>query len=1051
MPHNTADRRRRQAIDADEEEDLSWATWRPLFFALGCFVLLTAALGYIAWSTSSAARGGGDCFYAVALTEWTSACDVDAASLDFVQRRSVRAVRGPSAACPDTTETRACTCDNCVRVNVSTATGRSQCVPDPVGGVILPCDHQRIEVLTQTHCTVVDALVGVTLGPACGSAYYENVTGPCDACSLDIFFADPPTPPPPSYPPGFEPPPPAPVCNYVPLVQNGLGPCYVNETTGGLVRGRPMVAPNQSTVDCPSYSDEIPCSCSTCDGIGSFGFIAGDCSYNPLSGQCIQQAGLFYWNTECDVSNPGGIRLVCSESLTPLNVSCSNGTSLFSAQCPAREPSPLYCTSDANCTAGTPCQVGTCSANNTCFYPAKNCTNVNPCLVGACNATSGACYTTPKNCNDNNLCTTDICSAGTCLHTTVGHFEFCYPNLRCNPLTGSWWDIPTLPRNCSDTDPCTTDACDAGAFACTHTPIGGCTGACATVGDCPAAESCFTNACVGSLCLATPISCVSGDPCFTAFCNTTLNACATTPLDCDDNDHCTDDSCSGGTCVHTPRCVDPDPCHISTCNVTDGTCTVVNKTCPLLAPCTTYRCNSTAGGACQVATFDTACAGVCATAADCGPPPSSCSYMECTTSGLCVENTVALSCAPDQCHTFQGLCNASTSPPTCLYAPLAAINDNDTCTNDSCLNGVISHAPFCPQNTSNYCLTPVCNATGGPSCSTTAVTCAPSPDACFTNVCQPATGACQLVPIDCDDGNGCTTDTCTGSGVCVHTPVVCNDGIACTDDVCNSTLGKCVSTANSSKCGSTPCYSNQCAISADGSSGGCWALTYEDSPCRAQGGYCNMENFQCVVPADCDDVNICTLDTVTTSGTCQHTSVCGPSTACRSRSCTPTPMVLMPSIMLPVCSTTTLADCCETDDDCGGATGRCDTVTHKCSLSVGTIVNTCGVNFTCAQPTAPGACYRNSCVVVNTTLTTKTYGCAAVAKEPSGCVSPNFSYDSGCYPSTCPLTESATGCAYFVRGTSVYSLFGSTGCCFQNSDCPAGKVCNAVLAAGQCV
>jgi hypothetical protein len=39
-------------------------------------------------------------------------------------------------------------------------------------------------------------------------------------------------------------------------------------------------------------------------------------------------------------------------------------------------------------------------------------------------------------------------------------------------------------------------------------------------------------------------------------------------------------------------------------------------------------------------------------------------------------------------------------------------------------------------------------------------------------------------PVDCDDGNACTTDTCDPAIGCIHTPVDCSDGLTCTDDVC---------------------------------------------------------------------------------------------------------------------------------------------------------------------------------------------------------------------------------------------------------------------------
>ncbi|HTO96179.1 MAG TPA: hypothetical protein VMK66_03965, partial [Myxococcales bacterium] len=49
---------------------------------------------------------------------------------------------------------------------------------------------------------------------------------------------------------------------------------------------------------------------------------------------------------------------------------------------------------------------------------------------------------------------------------------------------------------------------------------------------------------------------------------------------------------------------------------------------------------------------------------------------------------------------------------------------------------------------------------------------------------------CRLNASLCDDGDGCTVDTCDANGVCHHRPVSCDDGNACTVDSCRS--GVCV-------------------------------------------------------------------------------------------------------------------------------------------------------------------------------------------------------------------------------------------------------------------
>src|SRR5262245_25271285 len=60
-----------------------------------------------------------------------------------------------------------------------------------------------------------------------------------------------------------------------------------------------------------------------------------------------------------------------------------------------------------------------------------------------------------------------------------------------------------------------------------------------------------------------------------------------------------------------------------------------------------------------------------------------------------------------------------------------------------------------------------------------------------TSTTTTTTLACN--PVDCDDMNACTTDTCDPATGCVYTPVDCNDHNACTADTCDPAIG-CVHT-----------------------------------------------------------------------------------------------------------------------------------------------------------------------------------------------------------------------------------------------------------------
>lgn len=65
-------------------------------------------------------------------------------------------------------------------------------------------------------------------------------------------------------------------------------------------------------------------------------------------------------------------------------------------------------------------------------------------------------------------------------------------------------------------------------------------------------------------------------------------------------------------------------------------------------------------------------------------------------------------------------------------------------------------------------------------------------DPCTSDWCDPNTGLCMHTPVDCDDGNPCTADFCDQDGVCQHVPILCDDGDPCTIDFCDGLTGECV-------------------------------------------------------------------------------------------------------------------------------------------------------------------------------------------------------------------------------------------------------------------
>ncbi|MBI1825289.1 MAG: PQQ-binding-like beta-propeller repeat protein [Planctomycetes bacterium] len=121
---------------------------------------------------------------------------------------------------------------------------------------------------------------------------------------------------------------------------------------------------------------------------------------------------------------------------------------------------------------------------------------------------------------------------------------------------------------------------------------------------------------------------------------------------------------------------------------------------------------------------------------------------------------------------------------------------------------------------------------------------------CTDDSCDPASGCVHANNSNsCDDGNACTTtDTCN-SGSCVGGPPLnCNDGDDCTDDSCNQTSG-CV-------------HENICGACCDQSTGLCASSTLA--------GECTCARCQWSLGASCEDAN-CTqvfvpIPTVSTWG-----------------------------------------------------------------------------------------------------------------------------------------------------------------------------------------
>jgi hypothetical protein len=157
---------------------------------------------------------------------------------------------------------------------------------------------------------------------------------------------------------------------------------------------------------------------------------------------------------------------------------------------------------------------------------------------------------------------------------------------------------------------------------------------------------------------------------------------------------------------------------------------------------------------------------------------------------------------------------------------------------------------------------------------------------CGLSVCNPATGFCESHPDACNDGNACTTDSCSGMGYCVHETDTCDDQDACTTDTCLQADGSC--THASVQCDdSPPCTTDSCAAES-----GCEyvpLLECDDSnACTADSLQWTGASCACLHAAiSCDDANTCTADSCDPATGCAHVSgqSCDDSIPCTLDSC----------------------------------------------------------------------------------------------------------------------------------------------------------------------
>ena len=621
----------------------------------------------------------------------------------------------------------------------------------------------------------------------------------------------------------------------------------------------------------------------TIDGISTLQCVA-DAGVCPCTGKSVDLA---LW-TPCEVTSefgtcPGkrictGEGLLACDALEPAAETC-NG---LDDDCDGEADNPLLVEGDYInvCDDENDCTIDTCKGEVGCDYETLSegeCVDGDACTIGD-HCEEGVCVGLPIACDDENPCTDDSCDGlGGCIN------EF---NL----------------EPCDDGDPCTVaDQCDDGECLGFAIPCD-----CQSEEDCAALED--GDLCNGTLTCTTeelPYQCeveagtiveclpVTGmnAPCLLNDCDPGTGECETLPANdghpcddedactvgdkceagvcvfgvpmlCNDGNHCTDDSCDSGLgCEFAPNagpCSDDDVCTVGD-GCADGQCVsgADELPCDDGNPCTAGACDTAVGcvhtaddqGLCDdgnaCTTGDHCSLGNCVYAGgmDCDDDQL-CTTDSCAPATGCVHSLNDVPCDDDSVCTTGDHCHLGQ----CIGAGVLVCEDKNACTNDSCnpLLGCEFEANDDPCDDGTECT--VSDACAGGSCQPGVPLNCDDGNPCTANTCDSLQG-CVTTPLAgaCDDGNACTEGESCAQAVCGGgAPVNCNDGEVCTTDTCDNLAG-CLNVPNDLMC--------------------------DDQSLCTDGDYCDTGVCAPGALVDCDDENPCTDDSCAALTGCGSTPV----------------------------------------------------------------------------------------------------------------------------------------------------------------------------------
>ena len=263
---------------------------------------------------------------------------------------------------------------------------------------------------------------------------------------------------------------------------------------------------------------------------------------------------------------------------------------------------------------------------------------------------------------------------------------------------------------------------------------------------------------------------------------------------------------------------------------------------------------------------------------------------------------------------------------------------------------------------------------------------------------------------DCNDGNACTSDSCSG-GSCVYTPITsCTSGDGCCPSGCNSINDNDCSV----NCGNGICESGE-------NCGNCLADCSCPSGEICCSGSCTTP--PCSLNSDCNDYNSCTTDICNSAGTCSASCSNTQIVSCiNNDGCCPSGCN---SINDNDCSVNCGNGICESGENCGNCLVDCPCPSGEICCSGSCTTPPCSLNSDCND--------YNSCT---TDICNSAGTCSASCSNTQivSCIN-----NDGCCPSGCNSindNDCSVNC-----GNGICESGENCGNCLVDCPCPSGEIC----------